>query len=43
MYNDTIKLLNLEQFNLKIEKTDVVNRNNILYCYIKQNTQDVHL
>lgn len=34
MYNDTIKLLNLEQFNLKIEKIDIAKRNNILYCYI---------
>ena len=34
MYNDTIKLLNLEQFNLKIERLDTAKRNNILYCYI---------
>ena len=34
MYNDTIKLLNLEQFNLKIERMDTAKRNNILYCYI---------
>ena len=39
MYNDTIKLLNLEQFNLKIEKIDVVKRNNILYCYITLENQ----
>ena len=39
MYNDTIKLLNLEQFNLKVEKIDVVKRNNILYCYITLENQ----
>ncbi len=39
MYNDPIKLLNLEQFNLKIEKVDVLKRNNILYCYITLENQ----
>ena len=39
MYNDTIKLLNLEQFNLKIEKIDTVKRNNVLYCYITLKNQ----
>lgn len=31
MKNDIIKLLNLEQFNLKI---DTAKRNNVLYCHI---------
>ena len=39
MYNDTIKLLNLEQFNLKIKKIDTTKRNNILYCYITLENQ----
>ena len=39
MYNDTIKLLNLEQFNLKIERIDTVKRNNVLYCYITLKNQ----
>ena len=39
MYNDTIKLLNLEQFNLKIKKIDTAKRNNILYCYITLENQ----
>lgn len=34
MYNDTIKLLNLEQFNLKIKQLETTKVNNILYCYI---------
>lgn len=34
MYNDTIKLLNLEQFNLKIKTLETTKVNNILYCYI---------
>ncbi len=34
MYNDTIKLLNLEQFKLNILKLDVSKINNVLYCYI---------
>lgn len=34
MYNDTIKLLNLEQFNIKIKSLDVSKVDNILYCYI---------
>ena len=34
MYNDTIKLLNLEQFNLKIQQLETTKVNNILYCYI---------
>ena len=34
MYNDTIKLLNLEQFNLKIKKLETTKVNNIIYCYI---------
>ena len=32
--NDIIKILNLEQFNLKIDKLDTIKTNNILYCYI---------
>ena len=32
MYNDTIKLLNLEQFNLKIKQLETTKVNNILYC-----------
>ena len=39
MYNDTIKLLNLELFNLKIKKIDTAKRNNILYCYITLENQ----
>ena len=34
MENDIIKILNLEQFNLKIDKLDTIKTNNILYCYI---------
>lgn len=34
MYNDIIKLLNLEQFNIKIKKIETSKINNILYCYI---------
>ena len=34
MNNDIIKLLNLEQFNLKIERIDITKVNNILYVYI---------
>lgn len=30
MYNDTIKLLNLEQFNLKIKKLETTKVNNII-------------
>ena len=39
MYNDTIKLLNLEQFKLKIEKLDTIKKDNILYCYIALENQ----
>ena len=39
MKNDIIKLLNLEQFNLKIEKIDTAKRNNVLYCYITLENQ----
>lgn len=39
MYNDTIKLLNLEQFILKIEKLDTAKINNVLYCYITLKNQ----
>ena len=39
MYNDTIKLLNLEQFNLKIKKIDTAKRNNVLYYYITLENQ----
>ena len=34
MNNDIIKLLNLEQFNLKIERIETAKLNNILYVYI---------
>ena len=34
MYNDTIKLLNLEQFKLNIKKLETTKVNNIIYCYI---------
>lgn len=34
MNNEIIKLLNLEQFNLKINNLDTAKINNILYCYI---------
>jgi transposase len=34
MYNDIIKLLNLEQFNIKIKKLETIKKDNILYCYI---------
>ena len=39
MYNDTIKLLNLEQFKLKIEKLNTIKKDNILYCYITLENQ----
>ena len=39
MKNDIIKLLNLEQFNLKIKKIDTAKRNNVLYCYITLENQ----
>lgn len=35
MNNDIIKLLNLEQFNIKIKSINVITQNNILYCFIK--------
>ena len=34
MNYDIIKLLNLEQFNIKIESLDVVKKNNTIYCYV---------
>lgn len=34
MYNDTIKLLNLEQFNIKFKSIDITKIDNILYCYV---------
>ncbi len=34
MYNDIIKSLNLEEFNIKIKNLSVSKNNNILYCYI---------
>lgn len=34
MYNDIIKLLNLDQFNLKILKADTIKKDNKLFCYI---------
>lgn len=34
MNNYIIKLLNLEQFNLKIDKLETIKTNNVLYCYI---------
>ena len=34
MYYDIIKLLNLEQFNIKIKTAEISKVNNILYCYI---------
>ncbi len=39
MYNDTIKLLNLEQFNLKIEKLETTKIDNILYFHITLTNQ----
>lgn len=42
MNNDIVKLLNLEQFNLKIEKLDTSKTDNILYCYISlKNQKDI--
>ena len=32
MNNDTIKLLNLEDINVDLEKSDITKINNILYC-----------
>ena len=40
MYNDTIKLLNLEQFKIKIKKLDTIKNNNIIYCYITLENQN---
>lgn len=34
MYNDIIKLLNLEQFNLKIFKAATIKKDNTLFCHI---------
>lgn len=34
MYNDIIKLLNLEQFNLKIFKAETIKKDNTLFCHI---------
>lgn len=34
MYYNTIKLLNLEEFNLKIKNLETTKINNVLYCYI---------
>jgi transposase-like protein len=42
MYNDTIKLLNLEQFNLKIKSLTTTKVDNILYCYITLQKQDMN-
>ena len=39
MNNDIVKLLNLEQFKLRIEKIDTTKINNILYCYITLKNQ----
>lgn len=42
MYNDTIKLLNLEDINVDFEKSDVVKINNVLYCNIVLTTVNEH-
>ena len=42
MYNDTIKLLNLEDINADFEKSDVVKINNVLYCNIVLTTINEH-
>ena len=42
MNNDTIKLLNLEDINIDLEKSDVVKINNILYCNIVLTTINEH-
>lgn len=34
MYNDIIKLLNLEQFNIKFEKLETTKVDNVLYCCV---------
>ena len=34
MNNDTIKLLNLEDINIDLDKSDITKINNILYCNI---------
>lgn len=34
MYDNIINLLNLEQFNLKILKADIIKKDNILFCYL---------
>ena len=41
MNNDIIKLLNLEQFNLKIEKINIAKVKNILNCYITISKEDI--
>lgn len=40
MNNDTIKLLNLEDINVNLEKSDITKIDNVLYCNIILNTQD---
>ena len=42
MYNDTIKLLNFEQFNLKIKKLETTKIDNIVYCYITLEKELIH-
>ena len=34
MYNDIIKLLNLEEFNIIFQSIRTAQRNGVLYCYV---------
>ena len=42
MYNDTIKLLNLEDINVYFKKSDVIKINTVLYCNIVLTTVNEH-
>ena len=43
MNNDTIKLLNLEDINVDLEKSDITKINNILYCNIVLTAINEHI
>lgn len=42
MNNDTIKLLNLKDINIDLEKSGITKINNILYCNIVLTTINEH-
>ncbi len=42
MYNDTIKLLNFDQFNLKIKKLETTKIDTIIYCYVTLENELIH-